>query len=188
MRPQQCDTYRLPWLRKNTSPEPCARLTTHLGVRHPRLRTKGKEHLYCCSVREYRPRPDVEVIKADMYGAPCSLRTRILPPQNKNDLILLCSCCFASTSTRSLRGDRASGVRETRLPPPCVSSSACSRKKRELKRPAVAFQNDNNNIGSLVLGIQMFVAVVGDDWSIYALRELSPYDKREKRIVGEYRR
>ena len=66
-----------------------------------------------------------------------------------------------------MRGDRASGVRETRLPPPCVSSSACSRKKRELKRPGVAFQNDNNNnnIGSLVLGIQMTGQYHADDGS-----------------------
>ena len=59
--------------------------------------------------------------------------------RKRKDLISLYTCGSAAASTRSLHGDRASGARETRIPPPDVSSSACSRKKRELKRPAAAF-------------------------------------------------
>ena len=78
-------------------------------------------------------------------------RSATRPPKERLEFSFR-TCGCAAAFTRSLRGDRASGVRETRMPPRYVSSFACSRKKRELERPAVAFQNDNNNnnSGSLV--------------------------------------
>ena len=72
----------------------------------------------------------------------CSLhaleRRSAAPPlgRKRNNLMFMWTCGSAAAFTRSLGGDRASCVRETRVPPPYVSSPACPRKKRELKRPS----------------------------------------------------
>ena len=81
---------------------------------------------------------------AQETGAKTTFTHRHTPPlrhsaEKKNNLIFLWTCGFAAALTRSLCADRTSDVRETLIPPPYVSSSVCSRKKRELKRPSAGF-------------------------------------------------
>ena len=84
----------------------------------------GKEYLYCCSVCACRPRPDVDVIGADI------VRSAVFGPQapafgrKKNDLTLLFTLMLVRLYFNTLvRADRASGARKTHIPPYCVSSS-----------------------------------------------------------------
>ena len=99
----------------------------------------GKEEPYCCSV--YVSIRAVGGGHRSRFRVLCSLHAQAhtaASPRGSKKKTTSFFCRLAVTAaafTRSLGGDRASCVRETRVPSPYVSSPACSRKKRELKRP-----------------------------------------------------